>query len=152
MPHNFLLTWHYQKVNFVFKIRWQLQLQVFLNKSHHQHHLHHHTQTLTDLYKQYVDVCKHENSRQLSFPVFSGTLTNIKFCLFKPRKDPMRWVIIRLEIRPSKDMKIIERMWGELQQKKTVTLNWPLRSWLFFYAWTLEESFCVPNWWPVLYI
>lgn len=44
-------------------------------------------QTLTDLYKQYVDICKQDNSRQLSFPVFSGTLTNLKFCLFKPRKD-----------------------------------------------------------------
>lgn len=44
-------------------------------------------QTLIDLYKQYVDVCKQENSRHLSFPVFSGTLKNLKFCLFKPRKD-----------------------------------------------------------------
>lgn len=31
-------------------------------------------QTLTDLYKDYVDVCSHEKSLQLSFPVFSGTL------------------------------------------------------------------------------
>lgn len=44
-------------------------------------------QTLIDLYKQYVETCKQEKSLQLSFPVFSGTLKNLNFCLFKPRKD-----------------------------------------------------------------
>ena len=44
-------------------------------------------QTLIDLYKQYVEVCKNESSIPLSFPVFSGTLKNLDFCLFKPRKD-----------------------------------------------------------------
>ncbi|KAG4073204.1 hypothetical protein HA402_013469 [Bradysia odoriphaga] len=43
--------------------------------------------TLIDLYKQYVAVCKEENTVQLSFPVFSGTLKNLNFSLFKPRKD-----------------------------------------------------------------
>lgn len=43
--------------------------------------------TLIDLYKQYVAVCEEEKSLQLSFPVFSGTLKNLNFSLFKPRKD-----------------------------------------------------------------
>lgn len=44
-------------------------------------------QTLTDLYQQYVEVCKQNDSLPLSFPVFSGTLKNLNFCIFKPRKD-----------------------------------------------------------------
>lgn len=44
-------------------------------------------QTLTDLYKQYADLCKQDDSLPLSFPVFSGTLKNLNFCIFKPRKD-----------------------------------------------------------------
>lgn len=44
-------------------------------------------QTIIDLYNKYAEVCKQENSLQLSFPVFSGTLKNLNFCLFKPRKD-----------------------------------------------------------------
>lgn len=43
--------------------------------------------TLIDLYNQYVAVCLEENSIPLSFPVFSGTLKNLNFSLFKPRKD-----------------------------------------------------------------
>lgn len=39
------------------------------------------------MYKQYVEVCKNESSIPLSFPVFSGTLKNLDFRLFKPRKD-----------------------------------------------------------------
>lgn len=44
-------------------------------------------QTLIDLYKDYVSVCNHEKSHQLSFPVFSGKLKNLNNGLFKPPKD-----------------------------------------------------------------
>lgn len=44
-------------------------------------------QTLTDLYKDYSDICTHDSSAPLSFPVFSGTMKNLNYSLFKPRKD-----------------------------------------------------------------
>lgn len=50
----------------------------YLQTSHH---------TLIDLYKDYVDICNHEKSIPLSFLVFGGTMNNLNYSLFKPRKD-----------------------------------------------------------------